>query len=268
MGIPVHWCGAPQVWAWRAGRIPGFRRSMDRLAVVLPFETALWRSQGVDAHYVGHPALDGAAPLRRETRRSLGLGDGPAAAVMPGSRANEIRRLLGPLLGGARALLRSGTIADARVLVAPSLDDVTRGFLLSRAAEAGIPAVETDSELGARPFLAAFDLALTASGTATLEASLAGAAPVVVYRVDALTAALARRWVRVPDVALPNVVLGRREYPELLQDEVTADAIARAGRLLLERGSTAHVELARVLSLDDGLTVGDRVARLLRPWIR
>jgi len=100
-GVRVLWYGAPQVWAWRAGRIAALRPSIDRLAVMLPFEEALWRKAGVDAHYVGHPALEVPAQDHAAARETLGLTPLAATvALLPGSRPHEVRNLLVPMLEG------------------------------------------------------------------------------------------------------------------------------------------------------------------------
>ncbi|MET0591552.1 MAG: hypothetical protein ABW133_02560, partial [Polyangiaceae bacterium] len=264
-GIPVLWCVAPQVWAWRPGRIASIARSLDRLAVILPFEAPLWRNAGVDAHYVGHPALD--AIGRHESRFAAttaiampagGSSPRPAAtpadssatrfaatttprpavprvALLPGSRAHEVRRHTAPMLAALGELDRAGQRVEARLLASASLDRATRRWLDRAAADAGIAVVDVDPVSGAAPHLRAFDAALAASGTATLECALAGATPVIVYRMSPLTAAVARRLVRTPYVGLPNVVLDAAVYPELLGRDVAPARLATALGRVLER---------------------------------
>jgi lipid-A-disaccharide synthase len=283
LGVPVLWCVAPQVWAWRPGRMAHVARALDRLAVILPFEVSLWRAQGVDAHYVGHPALDVAALDRRTARARLGLAAARASiAIMPGSRPHEVRRHARPMLATLKELAGAGMAVEALVVIAPSLDGTTRRWLAARAAEAGVRTIDTDAEGGAVAWLGAFDASLTASGTATLECALAGAPPVVVYRLSALTSAIARRVVRTPFIALPNIVLGSSVYPELLDRDVEPRRMARALGAVLERRPTFESraeELRTRLSWAApatphfapappiGHTMADRAASLLSTWL-
>jgi lipid-A-disaccharide synthase len=269
-GVPVLWCVAPQIWAWRPGRAPQVARALDRLAVILPFEVDLWRGHGVDAHYVGHPALDVVTLDRATARARLGLSIGATTvAVLPGSRPHEVHRHLLPMLGALEAL--GARIRDtARILVAASLDRPTRRWLDARARAAGIRTVDVDPDTGAGAWLSAFDAALAASGTATLECALAGAPPVVVYRLSRLSAAIARRLLRTPFVALPNVVLGRAVYPELLDRDVEPRCMARALATVLEQRGTfgASAQELRASLACSGPSSAERAANLVAPWLR
>lgn len=267
-GVRVLWCVAPQVWAWRPRRIGALHDAVDRLAVILPFEEALWRNAGYDARYVGHPSLDVLPEDRATLRARLGIPPlAPAVAVLPGSRAGEIDRLGGPLFAAAAQLRAEG--ADAVVLLAPGLDTAARTRALEQAHAASLTTVTTDASHGAASLLGAFDAALCASGTASLEAALAGAAPVVACRLDRIAYTIARRLVRTPHVALPNVILGRRAFPELIQDDATPSRIAAAARDLLAhraRSTSLSAELRSVLAHQSSEPFGARVAEMLRPW--
>lgn len=269
-GTRVLWCVAPQVWAWRPGRLSALRDAVDRLAVILPFEEALWREAGYDARYVGHPSLDSPSLDRSAARAELAIDPGArAVAVLPGSRAGEVLRLARPLAEAAALLSAEGV--TARMILAPGLDRRAREAAVAAARAAGVTIADGDPDHGAGPLLAAFDASLCASGTATLEAALAAAAPVVAYRLDPVAFAVARRLVRTPHVALPNVLLGRRAFPELLQGEVTpARLAAAAGALLARRDEAVRVaaELRAVLAPPSAETFGRRVADLLLPWLR
>jgi lipid-A-disaccharide synthase len=281
-GVPVLWCVAPQVWAWRPRRMAQVARALDRLAVILPFEARLWQAQGVDAHYIGHPVMD-IAPLDRPTARArLGLSSTrPSVAVLPGSRSHEVRRHLLPMLAALKELEEAGMAVEARLFVAASLDDRTRRWLAATAEQAGVQTFEADADAGAATWLGAFDAALTASGTATLECALSGAPPVVVYRLSPITAALARLVLRTPFVALPNIVLGAGAYPELLDRDVEPRRMARALAGVLEHPSTFEApaqELRARLTWKapppragsagpTGDTSADRAASLLATWL-
>lgn len=269
-GIPVLFTVAPQLWAWRPGRLPVVRRAVDRLAVILPFEEALFRAGGVDARYVGHPALDVALPSRAAARRKLGLDGSPAVALLPGSRPHEVRATLPTMLEGLTRLRRGSGPLAARLLLAPSLDAATRAFARGEAFRAGVGVVPIDPDEGLSPALPAFDAAVATSGTATLECALAGAAPLVVYQASRMTAFLARRLLRVPHIALPNIILGDRRYPELLQDDFTGRQVAvELDRLLSEPTARerAREEFHDRLRVEGSARFGERVARLMIPWL-
>lgn len=266
-GVKVLWCVAPQVWAWRPSRATTLARAMDRLAVLLPFEVSLWHRVGVDTRYVGHPSFELARGAESSTS-SAPLRT--SVAVLPGSRPREVQRLAAPLIDAGSELIRRGIADEATLLWSPSLPTPLRDRVEARARNAGLSIRVVDGTEGAAPHLHRYAVALAASGTVCLEAALAGAAPVITYRTDALTYAAARRLVRTPHVGLPNVVLGRRAFPELLQDRVEAGRIADAvEHLLSEPAATreAVTELRARLRPPSPLPFGERVAELLRPWL-
>jgi lipid-A-disaccharide synthase len=271
-GTRVLWYGAPQIWAWRSGRALPLRRALDRLAVMLPFEERLWRDLGVDAHYVGHPALeDRRGPEHRmAARERLGMTPfAPAVAILPGSRPHEVRRLLEPMLQGFEDVRRDRASIDARILLAASLDDKTRRWVKDAAYALELDTVDVDPRVGIAPALPAFDAALCASGTASLECALAKVVPIVCYRVGWAAEAAARALLETPHVALPNVLLGRAAFPELLQRNAAASRIAdELAKVLDEReGFVAScTELDAVLG--DHPSPSHAVARMLEPWLR
>jgi len=268
-GIRVLWYGAPQVWAWRPRRVESLRRSVDRMAVMLPFEEALWRQAGVDAHYVGHPALETTRLARDPARHALGMTPFAAAvAVLPGSRPHEVRRLLRPMLDAYERVRVDRASVDARVLLAPSLDESTRAWARELCLDRRVGSFDVDPHLGAMNVLAAFDVSLCASGTASLEAALSHAVPIVAYRVGLATELTARLLVRTPHVALPNVLLGRRAFPELLQRDVRADRLASALADTLDQRTTLLAACDEVATLLGGEHTPSRtVARMLSPWL-
>jgi len=269
-GTRVLWYGAPQIWAWRPGRAPAIRRACDRLAVVLPFEQGLWRGFGADARYVGHPALGKALADRAVLRTRLGFASGVAAlALLPGSRAQELRRHLVPMLETVAQLARGPSGVEARLFLAPALGSELRRWAAQRAERAGVTALEAPDTAP----LDAFDVALVASGTATLECAVRGVPPLIVYRTDRATELLARYALRVPHIGLPNLLLGKRAFPELVQKAVAAPRLAAGVRELLAARPMLLAECARVRSLllepleHPELLPADRVARWFRPWL-
>jgi lipid-A-disaccharide synthase len=268
-GVRVLWYGAPQVWAWRGERTATLRRCIDRMAVLLPFEAPLWRAAGVDAHYVGHPALE-LTPLDRDTaRRALGMTPYAATvAVLPGSRPHEVRRLLVPMLDAYEIVRADRASVDARVLVAPSLDESTRRWLRDFCAARRVGMFDVDPHVGAMGVLRAFDAALCASGTASLEAALARAVPVIAYRVGVTTEMAARMLVTAPHVALPNILLGRRAFAELLQRDAQSPRIAQALEDALDRRQELVFACDEVeAALGHERTPSVSVARMLAPWL-
>ena len=268
-GVRVLWYGAPQVWAWRPGRARSLRGAIDRMAVILPFEEAIWRGEGVDACYVGHPAREGARLDRSVARAALGLT--PTAAtvgILPGSRPHEVKKLLRPMLEAYESVRRDRASVDARVLLAPSLDAGTRARALADARAMRVEVTEVDPEVGLSKLLPAFDASLCASGTASLEAALARAVPVIAYRVGLLTELAARRLLRVPYLALPNVLLGRKAFTELLQKDARAPRLADALAQALDGRDALLLACAEVeAALGAPRTPSIAVAKMLEPWL-
>lgn len=241
---------APQVWAWRPGRIRRLAARADRIVVCLPFEREFHESQGVRVDYFGHPLVDafagrraaeppGTDPGERRTqlRRRLDVPlDVPVLGIFPGSRRSELARHL-PLQLDAFRRLRAGVprLAQAIALVglAPGFDEATLRRAAPGALEAAGPAVRCVPP-GDGLIFDALDVALTKPGTITLEAALHGCPMVVVGRVHPWTAWLARRSARVERVALPNLILGEEIVPERLQENATPEGIAEALAPLFE----------------------------------
>lgn len=239
-GVRVVWISPPEVWAWGASRVRRLVGCADRFAVTLPFEEALWRQGGGDATYVGHPALTASTNDRASARASLGLSpDARALAILPGSRPAEIARLLVPFVDAARAFTRRHPSIAVRLIAAPSLPHDARRSLREAAIAASIPLVEARE--GAASLLSAFDVALVASGTASLECALAETPPVIAYRLHPVTMAIARRLVRTKHIALPNVILERAEktgpFRERVQGAANGEELARALMATLDDAS-------------------------------
>ena len=252
---PVLWYIAPQVWAWHASRARALARDASEVAVVLPFEVPFLTENGVRARFVGHPLLDAdiAQGPHEIWARKWGLDpDRPILAVFPGSREQEIKRHLDLFLAAAERV--SERRPDVQPVLAASAD--LDPAIYARAALPRIPA--------ASGLLARATAALVKSGTTTLEAALAGTPLVVAYRTSALTYAVARRVVRVPHIALANLVAGERVAPEFVQDAATPDALADALLPLLDPASPERTRmqagLAQVRSALGTPGAADRVA--------
>ena len=240
LGIPVFYYIAPQVWAWRRGRVRKIARRVDRLGVVFPFEPALYNNGRQLAEFVGHPLLDLVRPTRTraETLARYQLDPArPLLALLPGSRKKEVRMMLPPALAAARHLIREGW--QVAVALAHTL---TRDDLGLLAAAPAVTLVEDDTY----NIVHAADAALVASGTATLETALLGKPMVIMYRVSPLTFALARRLVHVEHIGMPNIILGRSVFPELIQKDVTCEKLVAAVHEVASRRGELAAALAEL----------------------
>jgi lipid-A-disaccharide synthase len=239
-GTPVLYYIAPQVWAWHRSRVRDLARDADEVAVVLPFEEAFLRSHGVNARFVGHPLLDRPAPplSRGEWARKHALDPSrPILGLFPGSRAQEVRRHL-ELFSHAAAL-----VLERNPQVQPVIG-VPRGIGREVYDGALWPLVESTGGM----LLQNATAALVKSGTTTLEAGIAATPMVVVYRMAPLSYALARRVVKVPHIALANLIAERRVAPEFVQDAATPRALADALLPLLDGESPERREMVEGLS--------------------
>ena len=241
LGVPVVYYISPQFWAWRPGRMKTMQRIADRVLVIFPFEVEIYERAGVPVDWVGHPLLDVSdSPEPREpflTR--LGLDPArPVVAILPGSRINEVRAILPGLLESARIIHDRLPVTQFVLARTPQLSDQ----LFADVGKGGptIAMVENATD----DVLAAADVALLASGTVTVQAALHECPMVVVYRLSPLTYRLGRPFVRVNTFAMANLVAGRQVVPELMQDDFTADAVARA-RADAPRGSSEGRRHAR-----------------------
>jgi lipid-A-disaccharide synthase len=245
-GVPVLYFIPPQLWAWRRGRIRQMARRVSRVLAVLPFEGELYKRAGVPVEFVGHPLLD-VLPLdlgREESRRRLGLCPSEAVVgLLPGSRREEVARLLPAMLAATRRLASAGAARRVVLGLAPTVDRAVVEALLRQTDGAAAPRVDV---LEGRTYevMAAADVLLVASGTATLEAALLGAPMVVCYRVSRITEACVRLLVRVPWASLPNIVAGRPIVPEILQDEVSGERLATEALRLLQDPLAATAQRA------------------------
>ncbi|MBO1325945.1 lipid-A-disaccharide synthase [Acetobacter sp. TBRC 12305] len=243
---------APQVWAWRQKRVKEFPGLWDELLCLLPFEEDFFSRHGLKTRFVGHPVIqsgarDGDAARFRARHK---LADGARILVlMPGSRRSEVPRLL-PVFGQMLARLSAVMpdvvpVVPVSSVVAPAVERATRDWPVR-------PIVVTDLADKHDAFAAA-GAALTKSGTSTLELALAGVPMAVTYRVNPVTAFIARRLIRVPYVAMVNLLAGRAVVPELLQENCRPDVLARAVRTLFEDRAAAQAQKDAFASVLRGL---------------
>jgi lipid-A-disaccharide synthase len=278
LGIPVIYFVSPQLWAWKQHRIKLVREYVRRMLVIFPFEEAWYRDRGVDAEFVGHPLAD--LPQPAISREEFAAKNNLDAAriwigLLPGSRLREIEANLPQMLEAARALTpperdRARPAHNAEpgsspggssphgyeflIPLAPTLDAAQRNsvFKLAQACGRG-PSVRFVSDARAALFHAR--ASVVASGTATVEAALIGNPFVVVYRVSPLTYAIAERMVKVPHVAMANLIAGKRVVPELIQDDFTAVNIVEQIKPLLPDGPARESMMMELGAIGEALQV-------------
>jgi lipid-A-disaccharide synthase len=242
LGIPVIFFVSPQLWAWKKGRIKRVQRFVDRMLVIFPFEEAFYREQGVNATFVGHPLVDLPLPSisRADFARQNGLNPAKTwIGLLPGSRAKEIGLNLPEMLAGAQLLLKRDPNLEFLLPVAPTLTN-PQIHEITELLTATVPGLPLEMVRDARAALFHARASIVASGTATVEAALIGNPFIVVYRVSPVTYAIAKRVVKVPHVAMVNLVAdwnpAHRLVPELIQDDFRGDIIVQQLEPLLKDG--------------------------------
>lgn len=241
LGISVVYYITPQVWAWRQSRTELLKRFVNRALVIFPFEETFLRGRGVEAVFVGHPLVDTArpdSPLETFLVRHGLDPNAPRVALLPGSRASEVKRNLPALMEAAGLLKARHPAAAIMVPWAEGLPDALRAAFSA----APIRWISGDY----RDVLGHAHAAAVASGTATLEAALMGVPQVIVYRLKPLTYAIGKRLVKLDRVGLPNVVLGEGAVPELIQDDFTGARVAAALSGLLENTTAATARAGNI----------------------
>jgi lipid-A-disaccharide synthase len=219
LGTPVVYYISPQLWAWRPARMETMKRHVDKVLVIFPFEEPIYRDAGVPAEFVGHPLVDltCVTQSRASLLREHGLDpDAPTVALLPGSRRNELQRIA-PTMAAALPRIQARVpgvqfVVAAAPNLSPNLFEPFRRSVIIRG--------QTDN------VLAACDVAITASGTATVQCALHERPMVVVYRLSSLTYMLGKPFVKVDTYAMANLVAGTRVVPELIQNDFTPDRVA------------------------------------------
>jgi lipid-A-disaccharide synthase len=251
-GIPVVYYVTPQLWAWRKGRMATMQRHVTLALPIFPFEEALYREAGVPVQFLGHPLVDSvpapdadpatAAARQAAGRAALGLAPArPVVALLPGSRHNEVSRLVPAIAGALPAIVRAVPDVQFAVACAPGRrrDEFADILRVSPAT----PVIEGRTD----DVLAASDVVITASGTATAQAALHARPMVVVYKLSPLTYRLGKPLVTIDTYAMANLIAGERVVPELIQDDCTPEAIAAETTSFLtdrDRWQRTHTRLA------------------------
>jgi len=249
--VPVVYLVAPQVWAWRKGRVKSMRRTIRRLLCIFPFEEDFFRRAGVNASFIGHPLAGLVAPaLSRDDffKKHRLAPSRPLISVLPGSRRGEAARHLPALLEAVRLLYRE----KALNVVLPASATTGAAFFEARIGDAPIRVIEGESW----DAMAYSDVALVASGTVTVEAALLGTPMVSFYKVSLPSWLAGKLLVDVPFYTMVNLIAGRAVVPELMQRGMTAEAIAREAGRLLEDSQARSEMLAGLEEVREKLTQG------------
>lgn len=257
LGIPVIYFVSPQLWAWKKHRIRLVQQYVRKMLVIFPFEEPFYREHGVEAEFVGHPLAELPMPTisRDEFAVENALDPGlPWIALLPGSRPHEIRDHLPTMLGAAHRLAQLHPLEFEFIIpLAPTLNtpQSAQVYALVRNQLVSAPVRLVED---ARAALLHARVSVVASGTATVEAALIGNPFVVVYRVSALTYAIAKRIVTVPHVAMANLIAGKRVVPELIQQDFTASNIVEHVERLLPDAAPRQSMKKELGMIHDALT--------------
>ncbi len=257
-GLPVYYFISPQVWASRPGRIKVLKRLVDCMLVIFPFEEKLYKEAGVPVHWVGHPLLDLLPPpAERPLGSTLRLG------LLPGSRPSELRRHLPLFLSAASLILEKHAGAEVTVFAAGTLPDFAYQEHLAswRGPNGETARLVRDEAYGER---ARQDYVLTSSGTATLENALLGLPMTVVYKLSWPTYMIARSLIRVPFIAMANILSGKKVVDELIQGDAVAEAVAGSALSVLADEKRLSAMRRELLSLREALGGPGAVGRAAR----
>lgn len=224
LGIPVYYYVSPQVWAWRSGRVNFLRKNVRKVLCILPFEQAFYLERGMKADYVGHPLLD-QIPLADLDSLEPEPGH---IGILPGSRRKEVEGLLPEFVGAARLLAGSQAGLRFSLVRAPGIDP----DLLLRHWPQDLPVTLVEPEDRYRAMRQS-QFVLAASGTVSLETALVGTPTIIAYKLSPLSYFLARRLIKVKYIGLPNLILDRKVFPELIQEEARDAVMAAIGRMWL-----------------------------------
>lgn len=240
LGIPVISYISPSAWAWGRGRAKEVAETVQRVAAIFPFEADVYREAGANVTFVGHPLLDIVKPNMERAAAFDYFGaspDFPRVLLMPGSRKQEILNLLPDMLAAAEKITQQ--VPGCQFFL-PVASTISREMLRTLLNKYNVHVTLTNDQT--YDLMNICDVAVAASGTATLETSLMKVPTVIIYRVATLTYLIGKQLVKIPDIGLPNIVAGRRIVPELLQDDVNPEAIAaETVRLLIDGESRRQV---------------------------
>ncbi|MDO9386002.1 MAG: lipid-A-disaccharide synthase [Thiobacillus sp.] len=265
-GIPTVHFVSPSIWAWRPERIHRIGQAVSHMLVVFPFEEAIYRDAGIPVTYVGHPLAD-VIPLEPDpaaARLALGLAADPVIALLPGSRLSEVARHARLMLDAAMRIRRRHPDAQ---FVLPAASAAAARLVRQAAQGLDLPLQILDGR--SHTALAACDVALVASGTATLEAALFKKPMVITYRVPALTATLMRKKALLPWIGLPNILARDFVVPERVQEAATPENLANDALAWLDDAprQLAAIETFRAMHVSLRQNASVRIAEAVQPYL-
>lgn len=265
-GIPTVHFVSPSLWAWRPERIHRIKQAVSHMLVVFPFEEKIYQDAGIPVTYVGHPLAD-VIPLEPDVasaRAALGLTAGPVIALLPGSRLSEVKRHAQLMLDAAGLILQRHSAVQ---FVLPAASEATAQLVRNAANGRGLPLHILNGQ--SHTALAACDVALVASGTATLEAALFKKPMVITYRVPALTAYLMRKKALLPWIGLPNILARDFVVPERVQEDATPENLAADALAWLDDAARrqALVETFQAMHVSLRQNASARIAAALEPYL-
>lgn len=266
VGIPTVHFVSPSLWAWRPERIHRIKQAVSHMLVVFPFEEAIYRDAGIPVSYVGHPLAD-VIPLEPDTagaRAALGLASGPVIALLPGSRLSEVKRHARLMLDAA---VRIHQLHPEAQFVLPAASEAAARLIRPAAQGLDLPLNILAGQ--SHTALAACDVALVASGTATLEAALFKKPMVVTYRMPALTAYLMRKKALLPWIGLPNILARDFVVPERVQEAATPENLANDALAWLDDAPRREALVETFAAMHRSLRqdASARIAEALEPYL-
>lgn len=262
-GIKVFYYISPQVWAWRKNRIRQIKKTVDKMAVILPFEVETYRNEGFEVNYVGHPLLDMVKSdySKQESRKKLGLAeDKITIGILPGSRHSEISKLLPEMLRAAQNLKKEMPDAEFILPLADTLEEASVNEFIS-----GFDVKVKVFSGHTYDVITCSDLVWVASGTATLETALLEVPMIIIYKISFLSYFIGRLIVDIKNIGLVNIIAGKTIVPELIQNEAEGSRIAAEALAILKnegrkREMTKELKAIRARLGDPGAAI--RAAQL------
>jgi lipid-A-disaccharide synthase len=269
-GIKVLFYVSPQVWAWREDRVVTYGKAIDMMAVIFPFETAYYEAENVPVKYVGHPSVDKVHPqqgkIQNAAKFSLRL-DKPVVGILPGSRENEIKRMLPVMLGAAEQLAK---LHNGVQFVLPQADSISDELLQRYLSRSLVKVIVIKHQ----PYdvIQCCDAIMTTSGTASLEIALLQVPMVIAYKLSASTYFIAKKLVKSRFIGLPNIIAGKGIIKELIQDEVTQENLTAEIHHILENTVYRMTMLSALADVKEKLGPGggsknmaELVMKMLQP---
>ena len=259
MGIAVVYYICPQVWAWHRSRIGKMAKLIERLLVIFPFEVDVFNGTGLRVEYVGHPLVDEAAKERAASREPLPWPGAPRIALLPGSRRQELERMM-PALWQAAGLIQRQCPEAGFILAASSPESEAQARAIIERTPGGPSRFEIVTGR-TRQILAEATAGWVKSGTSTIEAALMNCPMCVVYKTSPITYALARRLIRVPHLGMVNLIAGREAFREFLQHDATPERLAEGLLPLLSDTPQRAASLASLVEVQQALGEGGAAER-------